>query len=67
GKVLPAAVIGTLIVYCLKGVNVTTAPYGIAEFTSVALVAVLHKWKRNTFLSIGAGTACYMVLIQLVL
>ena len=67
GKVLPAAVIGTLIVYCLKGVSLTTAPYGIAEFTSVGLVAVLHAWKRNTFLSIGAGTACYMVLIQLML
>ncbi|MEA5084677.1 MAG: AzlD domain-containing protein [Lachnospiraceae bacterium] len=67
GKVLPPAVIGTLIVYCLKGVNVTTAPYGIEEFISVALVAVLHAWKRNTFLSIGAGTACYMVLIQFVI
>lgn len=67
GKVLPAAVIGTLIVYCLKGVNVTIAPYGIAEFVSVGLVAVLHVWKRNTLLSIAAGTACYMALIQLVL
>lgn len=67
GKVLPAAVIGTLIVYCLKGVDITTVPYGIAEFASVGLVAVLHVWKRNTLLSIAAGTACYMALIQLAL
>lgn len=67
GKVLPAAVIGTLIVYCLKSVDVTTAPYGVAEFISVGLVAVLHGWRRNALLSIGAGTVCYMALIQLVL
>lgn len=66
GKVLPAAVIGTLIVYCLKGVHITTAPYGIAEFASVGLVTVLHGWKRNALLSIAAGTVCYMMLIQFV-
>jgi len=67
GRVLPAAVIGTLIVYCLKGVDLTTAPYGVAELISVGLVAGLHMWKRNALVSIAAGTVCYMVLIQLVL
>ena len=66
GKVLPAAVIGTLIVYCLKGVQITQAPYGLAEFISVGLVAILHKWRRNALVSIAAGTVCYMVCIQFI-
>lgn len=64
GKVLTPAVIGMLVVYCLKGTSVTTAPYGLPEFISVAAVIVLHVWKRNNLLSIGAGTVLYMFLIQ---
>lgn len=66
GRVLPSAVIGALVVYCLKDINVTTAPYGMAEFISICLVAVLHAWKRNPLLSIATGTVCYMALIQIV-
>lgn len=65
GKILPPAIMATLVVYCLKGVDLTSAPYGAAEFLSVALVAGLHLWKRNNLLSIGAGTVCYMILIRL--
>ena len=66
GKVLTPAVIGMLVVYCLKGIRVLTAPYGIPELISVVTVAVLHIWKRNNLLSIGVGTVLYMVLIQVV-
>lgn len=66
GRVLPYAAMGMLVVYCLKDVKLTAAPYGLPELLSVALVAGLHIWKRNTLLSIGAGTVCYMLLIQLV-
>lgn len=66
GRVLPYAAMGMLVVYCLKDVKLTAAPYGLPELLSVALVAGLHSWKRNTLLSIGAGTVCYMLLIQLV-
>lgn len=66
GKVLPYAIMGMLVVYCLKGVDLTTAPFGIPELLGCAVVAGLHVWKRNTLLSIGAGTVCYMVLVQLV-
>lgn len=65
GKYLPYAIMGMLVVYCLKGVSLVTAPFGIPELIAVVLVAVLHIWKRNTLLSIISGTACYMVLIQL--
>lgn len=66
GKVLTPAVIGMLVVYCLKNTHVMTKPYGIPELISVAVVAILHIWKRNNLLSIGVGTVLYMVLIQVV-
>ena len=66
GKVLTPAVIGMLVVYCLKNTQVMAAPYGIPEVISVITVAVLHVWKRNNLLSIGVGTVLYMVLIQVV-
>ena len=66
GKVLPFAIMGMLVVYCLKDVKLTAAPFGIPEAIGCALVASLHIWKRNTLLSIGAGTLCYMLLVQFV-
>ena len=66
GRVLPCAIMGMLVVYCLKGVTLTAAPYGIPEGISCALVALLHIWKRNTLLSIGGGTLCYMLLVQFI-
>ena len=66
GQVLPFAIMGMLEVYCLKGVTLTSAPYGIPEAIGCAVVALLHIWKRNTLLSIGAGTVCYMLLVQFV-
>lgn len=66
GKVLTPAVIGMLVVYCLKGTQVLSAPYGIPELIAVVTVAALHVWKRNNLLSIGVGTVLYMVLIQVV-
>ena len=66
GKVLPCAIMGMLVVYCLKDVRPLAYPYGIPELLGIALVAVLHVWKRNSLLSIGAGTVFYMLLIQLV-
>ena len=66
GKVLPCAIMGMLVVFCLKGVTPTVYPYGLPELIACVLVVVLHVWKRNTLLSIIGGTACYMVLVQLV-
>lgn len=66
GKVLTPAVIGMLVVYCLKATPVLDSPHGIPELIAVAVTAGLHVWKRNNLLSIGVGTALYMVLIQVV-
>ncbi len=66
GKVLPPAIIGMLVVYCLKTTSVLAYPYGMPELIAGLTVIGLHLWKRNIFLSIGAGTILYMVLIQFV-
>lgn len=64
GRVLPYSIMGMLVVYCLRNTAVTAPPHGIPELMATALVVVLHLWKKNTLLSIIAGTVCYMVLIQ---
>ena len=66
GNVLPSAVFGLLIVYCLKNVNMLSGSYGIPEFISIAVVVLLHLWKKQMLLSIAGGTICYMLLVQLV-
>lgn len=66
GRVLPYSIMAMLVVYCLKGISLVKAPFGLPELISVVLVAALHVWKRNTLLSIVCGTVCYMVLVQLV-
>ena len=66
GKVLTPAIIGMLVVYCLRNTAILSAPHGIPELIAVVVVAVLHVWKRNNLLSIGVGTVLYMVLIQTV-
>lgn len=66
GKVLPAAALGLLVVYCFKDVTILSGSHGIPELIATALVIGLHLWKRQLLLSIGAGTVCYMILVQLV-
>lgn len=67
GKVLPSAVFGLLVVYCLKNVSVFSGSHGIPEALSIALVVAFHLWKRQMLLSIAGGTLCYMLLVQFIL
>lgn len=64
GKVLPPAIIGMLVIYCLKDVSLLAATFGIPELAGAACVVLLQAWKRNSLLSILAGTVIYMVLVQ---
>ena len=66
GKVLPYAIMGMLVVYCLKGVSVTQLSSVIPAILGVGITAGLHLWKHNTLLYILGGTVCYMVLVQMV-
>ena len=65
GRTLPASIIATLVIYCLKDVRFESFAQGPAALISAALVAALHWYKKNTLLSITVGTVCYMVLIRL--
>ncbi len=66
GKVLPFAIMGMLVVFCFKNVDVMQASHGLPELIAGALVVGLHLWKKNTLLSIAVGTVVYMLLVQYV-
>ena len=61
---LPPVILLLLVVYSVKDTSLTTPPWGVPEAISLAAVVALHLWRRNALLSIGAGTALYMVLVQ---
>ena len=66
GKVLPGAIFGLLVVYCLKDVSIINYSHGIPEVIAIVVTVLLHLWKRQMLLSIAGGTVVYMLLVQLV-
>lgn len=66
GKVLPPAIFGLLVIYCLRNINFLAGNHGIPEIISIVAVIVLHIWKRQMLLSIAGGTLCYMLLVQFI-
>lgn len=64
GKLLPPAIMGILVIYCIKDVKLFSYPFGFPEWISIAVTILLHLWKRNVLLSISLGTICYMICIQ---
>jgi branched-subunit amino acid transport protein AzlD len=65
-RMLPASMMGLLVVYCLKDVSVFVYPNGISELLAIIVIVLLHLWKRNVLLSIGAGTLLYMFFVQVI-
>ena len=66
GRVLPYAIMGMLVVYCLKGVSFTSIAGVAPSLIACLVVGGLYVWKRNTLVSIVAGTLCYMFIVQVV-
>lgn len=66
GVVLPASIMAVLVVYCLRNIDFATAGNFVPSILASILVAGLHVWKKNILLSIGLGTVCYMILVQVV-
>ena len=66
GKVLPYAIMGMLVIYCLRGISFAAAANFLPELIACAVVVLAHVWKRNTLLSIISGTVCYMLMVQFV-
>ena len=65
-KVLPGAVFGMLVIYCLKDVSFLSSPHGVPELISIGVTVLLHLWRRQMLLSMAGGTIVYMLLVQLV-
>ena len=65
GRTLPAAIMAALVVYCLKSVPYGGFADGAKQLIAAVVVVLAHLWKKNTLLSIAAGTVCYMLLIRL--
>ena len=63
GRVLPSAIIGMLVVYCLKDVSFTSAPFALPELIASVCVVTVQARSRNSLLSILSGTAVYMILL----
>ena len=66
GRILPYAIMGMLVVYCLKDISFADAGGFLPQLIACIVVAVLYVWRKNTLLSIVCGTVCYMLLVQLV-
>lgn len=66
GKALPGAALGLLVVYCFKDVSIFAAPHGLPEVIALAVIVAVHLFKRNMLVSIAAGTATYMLLVNFV-
>ncbi|MBS7299190.1 MAG: branched-chain amino acid transporter permease [Eubacteriales bacterium] len=66
GRVLPTAALAMLAVYCFKDVEIMSGAHAMPELIAVAVITLLHLWKRNLLLSISVGTVLYMVLVQMV-
>lgn len=66
GKVLPGAIFGMLVVYCLRNVSPMQYSYGLPELIAIAITIGLHLWRRQMLVSIAGGTVCYMLLVQFI-
>ena len=64
GKALPPAIMTVLVIYCLRDISFSQSPFGIPELAACALVVILQAVRKNMYLSIIAGTVCYMILIR---
>ena len=64
GKVLPYAIMGMLVIYCLRSIPTGSIKAGAVQLIACVTVVLLHLWKRNTLISIIGGTAVYMILVQ---
>lgn len=65
GRVLPPAIMTVLVIYCLRNTAFGAFPFGIPELTACALVVALQWLRKNMYLSVIAGTVCYMILLRL--
>lgn len=64
GYVLPPAIMVILVLHSIRNARFGEYPYGLAEILSILLVILVHLKKMNIYVSVMAGTICYMLLIR---
>ena len=64
GNVLPYAIMGMLVVYCLKDMSFKAAADFVPQIIAGAVVVLSYVWRRNTLLSISGGTLVYVLLVN---
>jgi len=64
GRYTPPAIMTILVLYSLREIDLTHAPFGAAELIASLITVTLHLWLRHTLLSIFSGTAFYMFVVQ---
>lgn len=60
---LTPALIGMLVVYCLKDISFANST-GISALIAGVICVVSYVWKRSTLISIVVPTVLYMILIN---
>lgn len=65
GRYLPPVVMTLLVLYSIREVPFTAAPYGLPHLLAIAVTAAVHLWRRNALLSIACGTGLFMWLQQI--
>lgn len=65
-RFMPVGILLILVVYTLKDVVLHRQPHGLPEVIALAVTIGLHLWRRSAILSIVAGTAVYVALVNLV-
>lgn len=66
GDVLPGAIFGMLVIYCLKDVDVLAGSHGAPEAIGILVTGGTYLWRRDMLWAILAGTVSYMLLVNLV-
>lgn len=65
-SVLPYAIMGMLVIYCLRKITPLNGNHALPELIASLFVVGIHLWKKNTLLSVGLGTVMYMFLVQVI-
>lgn len=63
GHQLPAAILGMLVIYCLKDLNFTSSNHALPEISSTIIIILIHLKFRHMLFSIATGTIFY-ILVQ---
>lgn len=63
GVAMPVGVMTVLVVYAVSGASEARGGV-LAALIAAAVTLGLHAWRRSMALTILAGTACYVVLVN---